>query len=82
MQIVQLSALVVFLFLASATARADEEPVLSREPPTGALHTGQKALVDDGTCPKGQVKEMTIAETGTKGTIRQRRCVPDPRGKQ
>jgi hypothetical protein len=82
MQILRFPMAAILLSLAAATASADEEQVLSREPPTGALHAGQKALVDDGTCPQGQVKEVTIGRTDKRGPARQRRCVADPRANQ
>jgi hypothetical protein len=79
MRILQFSMAAAFLSLASATAGADEAQILAKEPPTGALHAGQRAMVDDGTCPKGQVKEVTIAHGDKQGPVRQRRCVADPR---
>ena len=83
MRILRFPTAAILLLLATATAGADEEQVLSKEPPTGALHAGQKALVDDGTCPKGQVKEVTIGHNaGKREPARQRRCVPDPRTNQ
>src|SRR5579864_4259113 len=33
--------------------------LLSREPATLELRLGQRIYVDDGTCPQGQVKEVT-----------------------
>jgi hypothetical protein len=33
--------------------------VLKQEPPLGSLATGKSVLVDDGTCPKGQIKKVT-----------------------
>jgi hypothetical protein len=70
----------IFLSLAAAKVGADEGQVLSREPPTGAIHAGERALVDDGTCPNGQVKEVTIGhDAGKQGPARLRRCIPDPR---
>jgi hypothetical protein len=66
----------------TASARAPEpgKPTAPRprtfkqEPPAGqgALSFGEKALVDDGTCPQGQIKEIV---GGDKNTPRQRRCV-------
>jgi hypothetical protein len=49
----------------------------AQEPPVGkgALSFGEKALVDDGSCPAGQIKEIT---GGDRKTSRQRRCVPRP----
>jgi hypothetical protein len=32
---------------------------LKKEPAAGRLRLGQKVLVDDGTCPAGQIKELT-----------------------
>jgi hypothetical protein len=49
--------------------------VLSREPPSGALSPGTRVLVDDGTCPTGQIKEV-IGGNDTRGTRRKRRCIP------
>ena len=53
--------------------------VLKREPPLGALKPGQVALVDDGVCPKGQVKRVVggdhVKVGGRYRTERQRSCV-------
>jgi Family of unknown function (DUF6719) len=32
---------------------------LTVEPPAGAIPTGKIVYVDDGTCPQGEVKEVT-----------------------
>jgi hypothetical protein len=52
---------------------------LSREPAMGALKPGQRVLVDDGSCPAGQIKEVIGGDhwkAGGKATVeRQRRCV-------
>jgi hypothetical protein len=32
--------------------------MLKAEPPEGALRKGQHVLVDDGSCPVGQIKEV------------------------
>ena len=34
-------------------------PVLAKDPQQGHLRPGQQVLVDDGSCPAGQVKELT-----------------------
>jgi hypothetical protein len=31
--------------------------VLKQQPPLGQLREGETVLVDDGTCPKGQIKQ-------------------------
>jgi hypothetical protein len=44
------------------------------EPPAGAVPWGKAALVDDGTCPRGQIKEITGGNLN-HGMPRQRRCI-------
>lgn len=60
----------------AVSARAE---ILKREPAMGSLKPGQTVLVDDGTCPKGQVKEVTGGDHkkvgGKQQLERQRRCV-------
>jgi hypothetical protein len=55
-------------------------PVLKQEPPMGALREGQVVLVDDGTCPAGQIKRVTggnhVKAGGFKQIERTRQCVP------
>lgn len=50
------------------------------EPPMGALREGQVILVDDGSCPAGQIKRVVGGNHtrvgGTKSIIRQSSCVP------
>jgi hypothetical protein len=46
--------------------------VLKREPGKGKIATGARVLVDDGTCPKGQIKEVT---GGSGDAGRTRRCI-------
>ena len=54
--------------------------VLKKEPPMGALREGQVVLVDDGSCPAGQIKEVTggnhVAAGGFKRIVRTHRCIP------
>lgn len=53
---------------------------LKREPAMGSLKQGQRVLVDDGSCPKGQIKEVIGGNhTSVGGNLqlqRQRRCIP------
>jgi formylglycine-generating enzyme required for sulfatase activity/uncharacterized caspase-like protein len=51
--------------------------VLNREPPEGTLLSGKRVLVDDGTCPKGQIKEL-VGGDRKKGIDRTRRCIAAP----
>jgi hypothetical protein len=54
--------------------------LLKKEPPMGQLREGQVVLVDDGSCPAGQIKEVTggnhVKVGGTKHIERTYRCVP------
>jgi hypothetical protein len=54
-------------------ARAE---MLTNERGVGDLRLGQRVLVDDGTCPAGQIKEITGANLTTSGVNRVRKCVP------
>ena len=62
---------------------------LRAEPPAGQLRSGQRVLVDDGSCPAGQIKEIIggsnlktvnvgcggLATVSRGGSHRQRRCI-------
>ena len=40
------------------------------------LRLGQRVKVDDGTCPAGQVKEVSGTKMTAQGVERTRKCVP------
>jgi len=75
-------AFVVAFAVASTmiSGRVHAAAVLKKEPPMGALREGQVVLVDDGSCPAGQIKEVTggnhVAAGGFKHIVRTRRCIP------
>jgi len=48
----------------------------SREQDISDLKLGQRVKVDDGTCPPGQVKEVSGAKMTESGVVRTRKCVP------
>lgn len=77
MQVCRLVALVVVGFATAATPAAAQ--VLKKEPAMGRLKPGQRVLVDDGRCPKGQIKEVIGGDhkkVGGKGeVVRTRRCI-------
>lgn len=54
--------------------------VLKQEPPMGALKEGQVVLVDDGKCPKGQLRQVVggnhVEVGGMKRIRRSSSCVP------
>jgi hypothetical protein len=53
---------------------------VKREPAMGAMKEGEVVLVDDGSCPKGQIKRVFggnhIKVGGSKKIERTRSCVP------
>ncbi len=51
--------------------------ILKTEPAIGQLPTGAKVLVDDGTCPTGQLKQIIGGNLATSQP-RIRTCVPRP----
>jgi hypothetical protein len=61
-----------FLALASP---ALAQPV-SREQDIGELRLGQRVKVDDGTCPAGQIKEISGTRMTSGGIVRSQKCIP------
>jgi hypothetical protein len=70
----------VFAIAVSATARPALAEVLKEEPPMGQLREGQTVLVDDGSCPAGQIKQVIggndVKAGGTKHILRTYKCIP------
>ncbi|MBR0901613.1 MULTISPECIES: DUF6719 family protein [Bradyrhizobium] len=66
-----LSLLTSLAFAATAHAAT-----VGREQDIVDLKLGQRVLVDDGTCPAGQVKEVRGAKMTDKGVSRTSACVP------
>src|SRR5206468_11017605 len=68
------------LALASVVLAALTAPALAqsigREQDIVGLRLGQRVMVDDGTCPTGQVKEVSGAKMTPSGVTPARRCVP------
>ena len=48
----------------------------SREQDITDLRLGQRILVDDGSCPAGQIKEVSGARMTSSGILRVRKCIP------
>ena len=65
----------VLLWLLAAPALAQQMPV-SREDNIVDLRLGQRILVDDGSCPAGQIKEILGSQMTTSGVLRTRKCIP------
>ena len=53
------------------------QPILKDPPKEGEVPHGKVVLVDDGTCPKGEVKEITGGNRA-KSIPRKSRCVKRP----
>jgi hypothetical protein len=68
------SALAALALLAFAGAARAE--IVSREQDIVDLRLGQRVMVDDGSCPAGQIKEVQGAQMTTSGVVRTRKCVP------
>ncbi|HEY6904181.1 MAG TPA: DUF6719 family protein [Candidatus Acidoferrales bacterium] len=51
------------------------QPV-SREQDIGELRLGQRIKVDDGTCPTGQIKEISGTRMTSNGIVRSPKCIP------
>jgi hypothetical protein len=49
---------------------------VSREQEIGELRLGQRVKVDDGTCPAGQIKEVSGTKITPTGIVRSRKCIP------
>ena len=63
-----------FALAALATsAMADQ---VSREQDITDLRLGQRIQVDDGSCPAGQIKEVSGARMTATGILAVRKCVP------
>jgi hypothetical protein len=61
------------LLLLAAPALAEQ---VAREQDIVELRLGQRILVDDGSCPTGQIKEVSGAQMTTTGIVRVRKCIP------
>jgi hypothetical protein len=56
-----------------ATPAAAEQ--VSREQDIVNLRLGQHILVDDGSCPAGQIKEISGSQLTANGVVRVRKCI-------
>jgi hypothetical protein len=67
-------SVVVTLAALLISAPAARSQVLQSEPPQGSLPVGKRVLVDDGTCPSGEIKQVVGGDQ--LGIPRKRQCVP------
>jgi len=69
-----LISLLLFAGLLALMSPSSAQTV-SREQDIGDLRLGQRIMVDDGTCPAGQVKEVRGSKMTAGGITRTRACV-------
>ena len=50
--------------------------VVGREQDIVSLRLGQHILVDDGSCPAGQIKEVLGAQMTAAGVVPVKKCIP------
>ena len=63
-------------FACFASAPSAMAAQVSREQDIVDLRLGQRILVDDGSCPTGQIKEVSGAQMTATGVLRTRTCIP------
>ena len=66
-----LAGFVWCVFAASAFAEQ-----VAREQDIVNLRLGQRIMVDDGSCPTGQIKEVSGAQMTAAGVVPTKKCVP------
>lgn len=69
-------AVAAFVLLASAAPASAQQSTVMRESDIGNLRLGQRVLVDDGSCPAGQIKEVRGSQMTAQGVVATRKCVP------
>ena len=70
------SAILLSGFTLAALATSAMAQQVSREQDIVDLRLGQRVLVDDGSCPAGQIKEVSGARITATGILRVQKCIP------
>lgn len=68
-------AVCLSLLISAALATTSDAATIGREQDIVNLKLGQRVMVDDGTCPAGQVKEVRGSKMTDKGVVRISSCV-------
>jgi hypothetical protein len=71
-----LCLLVASAWLVAGMTPGAQATTFGREQDVPDLKLGQRVKIDDGTCPPGQVKEVSGAKMTEAGVTRTRTCVP------
>ena len=72
----RLAALVGAVALGAIAHSASAQQALMREGDIVDLRVGQRVLVDDGSCPAGQIKQVIGSRLSETGVVRTLTCVP------
>ena len=75
-RIVRSSLLLPGAFALLALASSAGADQVAREQNIVNLRLGQRIKVDDGTCPAGQIKEVSGTKMTSTGVVRARKCIP------
>ena len=59
----------------SALAMPAAADQVAREQDIVNLRLGQRVLVDDGSCPAGQIKEVSGSQMTTNGVVATKKCI-------
>ncbi len=70
------SSILLSGFALAALATSAMAQQVSREQDIVDLRLGQRVLVDDGSCPAGQIKEISGARMTARGVLRVQKCIP------
>jgi hypothetical protein len=68
-------SVLVAVLLTGATSSAFAGERVSHESDITSLRIGQHIYVDDGTCPAGQIKEITGSKLTAQGVAFTRKCL-------
>ncbi|MDB5583696.1 MAG: hypothetical protein JWR80_8872 [Bradyrhizobium sp.] len=63
-------------FVLCALAPAALAQTVAREQDIANLRLGQRILVDDGSCPAGQIKEVSGSQMTAAGIVAVKKCIP------
>jgi uncharacterized protein DUF6719 len=71
-----IAMLVLGVLVAPQAGRLALADQVAREQDIVNLRLGQRIKVDDGTCPAGQIKEVSGTKMTASGVVRARKCIP------
>ncbi|MGA8900659.1 DUF6719 family protein [Bradyrhizobium sp.] len=69
-------ALCLLATLGLLVAATQAQATVGREQDIVGLRLGQRVKVDDGSCPAGQIKEVSGAKMTSTGIVWERKCIP------